>query len=100
MKNAFWGIRGNYKGMPIDCPQRNERQPWLGDRTMGGLGESYLFEHVQLYSKWIDDIREAQREDGTIPDVAPAFWNYYSDVVTWPAAFFFNAICSTGSSAI
>lgn len=91
MKNAFWGIRGNYKGMPIDCPQRNERQPWLGDRTMGGLGESYLFEHVQLYSKWIDDIRESQREDGTIPDVAPAFWNYYSDVVTWPAAFFFNA---------
>ncbi|MDD4009977.1 MAG: family 78 glycoside hydrolase catalytic domain [Fermentimonas sp.] len=91
MKNAFWGIRGNYKGMPIDCPQRNERQPWLGDRTMGGLGESYIFEHVQLYSKWIDDIRESQREDGTIPDVAPAFWNYYSDVVTWPAAFFFNA---------
>ncbi len=91
MKNAFWGIRGNYKGMPVDCPQRNERQPWLGDRTMGGLGESYLFEHVQLYSKWIDDIRESQREDGTIPDVAPAFWNYYSDVVTWPAAFFFNA---------
>lgn len=91
MKNAFWGIRGNYKGMPVDCPQRNERQPWLGDRTMGGWGESYLFEHVQLYSKWMDDIREAQREDGNIPDVAPAFWNYYSDVVTWPAAFFFNA---------
>lgn len=91
MKNAFWGIQGNYKGMPVDCPQRNERQPWLGDRTMGGYGESYLFEHVQLYSKWIDDIRESQREDGTIPDVAPAFWNYYSDIVTWPAAFFFNA---------
>lgn len=91
MKNAFWGIRGNYKGMPVDCPQRNERQPWLGDRTMGGLGESYLFENVQMYSKWIDDIREAQREDGCIPDVAPAFWNYYSDNVTWPAAFFFNS---------
>jgi len=90
MKNAFWGIRSNYKGMPVDCPQRNERQPWLGDRTMGGLGESYLFENVQLYSKWMDDIREAQREDGNIPDVAPAFWNYYSDNVTWPAAFFFN----------
>ena len=32
------------------------------------------------------DICEAQREDGCIPDVAPAFWNYYSDNVTWPAA--------------
>ncbi|SCD21501.1 Alpha-L-rhamnosidase [Proteiniphilum saccharofermentans] len=90
MKNAFWGIRGNYKGMPVDCPQRNERQPWLGDRIIGGLGESYLFENVQMYSKWMDDIREAQREDGCIPDVAPAFWNYYSDNVTWPSAFFFN----------
>ncbi len=90
MKNAFRGIRGNYKGMPVDCPQRNERQPWLGDRTMGGYGESYLFENQQLYSKWMDDIREAQRADGCIPDVAPAFWNYYSDNVTWPAAFFFN----------
>ncbi len=35
VRNASWGIRSNYKGMPIDCPQRNERQPWLGDRTMG-----------------------------------------------------------------
>lgn len=85
-KNAYWGIRGNYKGVPVDCPQRNERQPWLGDRTMGALGESFLFENGPLYAKWMDDIREAQREDGCIPDVAPAYWNYYSDNMTWPAA--------------
>ena len=24
-KNAYWGIRGNYRGMPTDCPQRDER---------------------------------------------------------------------------
>ena len=89
-KNAFWGIRSNYKGMPVDCPQRNERQPWLGDRTKGSLGESFIFDNAALYTKWMDDIREAQREDGCIPDVAPAFWNYYSDNVTWPAAFFFG----------
>jgi alpha-L-rhamnosidase len=89
LKNAYWGIRGNYKGMPIDCPQRNERQPWLGDRTMGSLGESFIFENIHLYSKWMNDIREAQREDGCIPDVAPPFWNYYTDNVTWPAAFVF-----------
>ena len=34
-QNAWWGIASNYKGMPVDCPQRNERQPWLGDRTVG-----------------------------------------------------------------
>lgn len=87
LKNAFWGIRGNYKGMPIDCPQRNERQPWLGDRAMGALGESFLMANGPLYAKWMDDIREAQREDGCIPDVAPAFWNYYSENMTWPSAF-------------
>lgn len=84
---AFWGIRGNYKGMPVDCPQRNERMPWLGDRTRGALGESYIFGNERLYAKWMDDIREAQREDGCIPDVAPAYWYYYTDDVTWPAAF-------------
>lgn len=88
-RNAYWGILGNYKGMPIDCPQRNERQPWLGDRTRGALGESYIFDNERLYTKWMDDIREAQREDGLIPDVAPAYWNYYTGDVTWPAAFLF-----------
>ena len=86
VRNAFWGIRSNYKGMPVDCPQRNERQPWLGDRTMGCWGESMLFDNYAMYTKWTRDIREAQREDGCIPDVAPAYWNYYSDNVTWPAA--------------
>ena len=85
-RNAWWGIASNYKGMPIDCPQRDERMPWLGDRVAGALGESFLFDTHALYAKWMRDIREAQREDGSIPDVAPAFWNYYSDNMTWPAA--------------
>lgn len=86
-KNAWWGIASNYKGMPVDCPQRNERQPWLGDRTIGAMGESYLFDNAKLYAKWMQDIEESQTEEGSIPDVAPAFWNYYTDDVTWPAAF-------------
>jgi alpha-L-rhamnosidase len=86
-RNAWWGIASNYKGMPVDCPQRNERQPWLGDRVIGALGESYLFDNAKLYAKWMQDIEESQTAEGAIPDVAPAFWNYYSDDVTWPAAF-------------
>ena len=84
--NAYWGVLANYKGLPVDCPQRDERQPWLGDRTRGCYGEAFLFDNNTLYAKWARDITEAQREDGCIPDVAPAFWNYYSDNVTWPAA--------------
>ena len=90
MRNAWWGILDNYKGMPVDCPQRDERQPWLGDRTVGSLGESFLFNNEHLYTKWMRDICEAQRSDGCIPDVAPTFWNYFSDNVTWPAALPFS----------
>ena len=90
MHNAFWGIIDNYKGMPVDCPQRDERQPWLGDRTVGSLGESFFFDNERLYTKWMRDICEAQRSDGCIPDVAPTFWNYFSDNVTWPAALPFT----------
>lgn len=86
-RNAWWGIASNYKGMPIDCPQRNERQPWLGDRTMGALGESFLFNNANLYAKWLNDIEQSQTAEGVIPDVAPAFWNYYTDDITWPAAY-------------
>jgi alpha-L-rhamnosidase len=87
LKNAWWGIASNYKGMPVDCPQRNERQPWLGDRAQGAYGESFLFNNASLYAKWLDDIQQSQTEEGAIPDVAPAFWNYYSDNITWPGTY-------------
>ena len=90
VRNAWWGVLSNYKGMPVDCPQRDERQPWLGDRTAGTLGESFLFDNERLYTKWKRDICDAQRSDGVIPDVAPAFWNYFTDDVTWPAALPFT----------
>ncbi len=87
---ALWGVLSNYKGMPVDCPQRDERQPWLGDRARGCFGEAYLFDNECLYSKWARDIVEAQREDGCIPDVAPAYWNYYTDNITWPSTLPFS----------
>jgi alpha-L-rhamnosidase len=86
-RNAWWGIASDYKGMPIDCPQRNERQPWLGDRATGSGGEAFMFDNARLYAKWLNDIEESQTDEGAIPDVAPAFWNYYSDNMTWPGTY-------------
>ncbi len=86
-QNTWWGVAGNYKGMPVDCPQRNERMPWLGDRATGSLGESFIFDNQKFYAKWMDDIEESQTAEGAIPDVAPAYWNYYSDNMTWPATY-------------
>ena len=85
--NAFWGIRGNYRGMPTDCPQRDERVGWLGDRSTGCRGESFIFDNHALYRKWLDDIATEQNEEGQVPDVAPNFYTIRSDNMTWPGTF-------------
>ena len=84
--NIVWGTRGNYRSMPTDCPQRDERQGWLGDRSEECKGEAYLFDIAPLYAKWRQDMEDAQRPTGVIPDVAPAYWPIYSDNVTWPSS--------------
>jgi len=86
-RNANWGILGNYRGMPTDCPQRDERMGWLGDRATGCFGESFMFDNQLLYRKWVQDINDSQLETGSIPDVVPTYWKFYSDNITWPAAY-------------
>lgn len=90
-QNAYWGIRGNYRGMPTDCPQRDERLGWLGDRTTGSSGEAYLFDNSQLYTKWLQDIEDSMSPEGHISDVSPSYWVLHQDNVTWPAAFIYIA---------
>lgn len=88
-KNAYWGIRGNYRSIPTDCPQRDERHGWLGDRSAECTGESYVFNISGLYNKWVTDIRDTQLESGSISDVAPSYWPFYTDNTTWPGTFLF-----------
>ena len=87
-KNAYWGIRGNYRGMPTDCPQRDERHGWLGDRVTGSYGEAFIFNNAALYSKWLQDIEDSQSPEGSISVVSPRYWTIYHDDVTWPSAYF------------
>jgi len=86
-RNAVWGIRGNYRSIPTDCPQRDERQGWLGDRSVESKGESFVFDISGLYNKWLEDIRDAQRDNGSIPDVAPSYWPVFTDNTTWPGSY-------------
>ena len=84
--NATWGIRGNYRSMPTDCPQRDERMGWTGDRTTGNYGESYIFNNHQLYAKWLTDAEDSQWDNGSLPNVIPPYWRGYTDNMTWPGA--------------
>jgi len=86
-RNIVWGMRGNYLSIPTDCPQRDERQGWQGDRAAESKGESYLFHTARLYDKWLDDIHDSQKPDGNLSDVCPAYWPLYSANVTWPSAY-------------
>ena len=84
--NAYWGIRSNYRSMPTDCPQRDERMGWTGDRTTGNYGESYIFNNHQLYAKWLTDGDDSQWDNGSLANVIPPYWRGYTDNMTWPGA--------------
>lgn len=86
-KNVLWGVKGNYRSIPTDCPQRDERQGWLGDRSSESKGETFMFNVSSFYTKWIADIEDTLTAQGALDDVAPGYWKFYSDDVTWPATF-------------
>jgi alpha-L-rhamnosidase len=90
-RNMLWGDRGNYHSVPTDCPQRDERQGWLGDRSAESKGESFIFDVSQFYSQWLQDIEDSMDSQGRINDVAPAYWPFYKENVVWPASFFIVA---------
>jgi alpha-L-rhamnosidase len=85
--NIYWGTRGNYRSMPTDCPQRDERQGWTGDRSEESKGETFLFDVSAFYSQWLQDLHDSQRDSGSVPDVAPAFWTVYNDGVSWASTY-------------
>ena len=84
--NIVWGVRGNYRSITTDCPQRDERQGWLGDRSAESRGETFLFDIATLYSKWVQDFADGQLPNGSVSDVNPPYWPLYSDNVTWPSS--------------
>ena len=85
-QSILWGVSGNYRSISTDCPQRDERQGWLGDRSAECKGETYLFNTAALYAKWLQDMADAQKDNGSVSDVCPAYWPLYSDNVTWPSS--------------
>jgi alpha-L-rhamnosidase len=71
MDNIRWSQRGNFIGIPLDCPQRDERLGWMGDAHMFARTATFNMNSAAFYRKWLTDIRDAQGADGAFPDVAP-----------------------------
>ncbi|XHR29677.1 MAG: glycoside hydrolase family 78 protein [Chthoniobacteraceae bacterium] len=70
-KNIQWGQRGNFVDIPTDCPQRDERLGWMGDAQVFIRTASFNFDVAGFFSKWMNDVSDAQGPDGDLPAVAP-----------------------------
>jgi alpha-L-rhamnosidase len=85
-RNVRWGQRIFLRnGVPLD-PDRDERQPWVGDPAKDSEGEAFNFNVAAFYEKWINDNFLDQMPDGQLSDVSPTYWAFYhSDDIAWPS---------------
>ena len=92
--NSLWqAVRRSYlcnlQGIPTDCPHR-EKNGWTADAHVSidiGLTN---YDAITVYEKWIDDIVDNQREDGSISGIIPSAGWGYDDWIgpVWDAAMF------------
>ncbi|OGD14543.1 MAG: hypothetical protein A2W20_04390 [Candidatus Aminicenantes bacterium RBG_16_66_30] len=86
--NIVWGQLSNLMSIPTDCPQRDERHGWLGDAHLSAEEAFYNFDMAAFYAKFLDDIRLAQKEDGSLPDVVPPYLpRLYPADPAWSSAY-------------
>lgn len=70
-KNTQWTQRANFVEVPTDCPQRDERLGWMGDAQAYIRTASFNADVAAFFTKWLDDVEEAQRGFGAYPDYCP-----------------------------
>jgi alpha-L-rhamnosidase len=71
VSNIRWGQRGNFVSIPTDTPARDERLGWTGDISVFAPTASRYQDTRAFLSKWMSDVRDAQKPDGNLPAVVP-----------------------------
>ncbi|MFX0134700.1 MAG: family 78 glycoside hydrolase catalytic domain, partial [Candidatus Hodarchaeota archaeon] len=69
--NILWTQRDNMISVPTDCHQRNERMGWMGDALVFCQMSIFNMDMAAFYTKWIQDIRDAQSDEGRYTDMVP-----------------------------
>ncbi|MFI6962209.1 family 78 glycoside hydrolase catalytic domain [Streptomyces sp. NPDC050255] len=69
--NIVWGMRGNFLSVPTDTPARDERMGWTGDINVFARTAVYDMDARSFLTKWLQDLRDTQRPNGSLPGVAP-----------------------------
>jgi len=86
MENIRWTMRGNLMSSPNDCPQRDERFGWMGDIQAFAQTGIFTMDMAAFFTKFLQDTRDDQADDGRFPDYAPHPGNVnesYSGVPAW-----------------
>ena len=81
--NVWWTFLGSFQGIPQDAADRAERCGWLGDPGFVAEDYMYNFRDIRFWSKWLEDIADTQRADGSVSYIAPPNWGESSFRV-WP----------------
>ena len=74
--------------MVTDCPHR-EKLGWLEQTHLMGNSIRYIYDIHNLYNKVIDDMIEAQLDNGLVPDIAPEYVPFdagFRDSPEWGSA--------------
>jgi alpha-L-rhamnosidase len=71
-ENVVWGMRGNFVGIPTDCPQRDERMGYLGDLAAFAPTATFLYDVDDFLRDWFTDVAIEQRiGGGQVPMMVP-----------------------------
>lgn len=82
-RNIVWGQRDNFLSIPTDCPQRDERLGWMGDAQVFVGTAVGNMDVAAFFTKWMQDVVDAQSEAGAFPDVAPRLVDLSDGAPAW-----------------
>lgn len=83
-----WSIKSNLASVATDCPHR-EKLGWLEQTHLMGNSIKFVYDIHNLYNKIIDDMIEAQLDNGLVPDIAPEYVPFdsgFRDSPEWGSA--------------
>jgi len=79
VSNIRWGQRGNFLSIPTDTPARDERLGWTGDINVFAPAAARYKDTRAFLTKWMTDVRDAQKGSGNIPAVVPQPLGQFDD---------------------
>lgn len=84
-RNTIWSYRGNYHGIPTDCPQR-EKNGWTGDAHLAAELAMCNFDNSAAYEKWLADCRDDQDDKGALHFIVPSPGWGAQETIDWNSA--------------